>query len=268
MTNSPLPSANQHHDTDSRRIELFGVPVDALTMDETVARVRELVKLGGPNQHVVLNAAKIVAIQRDPELAAIVRRSALVNADGASVVWAGRLVGTPLPERVAGIDLFERLVATAAEDGHSIYLLGATDDVVERVVKVLRARHPLLRIAGYHHGYWGDDDEMLEIVRAAKPHYLFLAIPSPRKEYWLSVHLDRLGVPFVMGVGGSFDVVAGFTRRAPRILQRIGLEWFWRLAQEPRRMWKRYVVGNTQFVMLTWREWRARRGDRPADPRG
>jgi N-acetylglucosaminyldiphosphoundecaprenol N-acetyl-beta-D-mannosaminyltransferase len=248
----------------SRRVELFGVPVDALTMDESVARVRELVAEGGPHQHVVLNAAKVVEMDREPDLADIVRSCALVNADGASVVWASRLLGRRLPERVAGVDLFARLVAAAAEDGHAIYLLGAKREVVEQVAAIFAARHPGLPVAGVHDGFWDDDDDVIEHVRAARPHYLFLAIPSPRKEYWLRANLHRLDVPFVMGVGGSFDVVAGVTTRAPVFLQRIGMEWFWRFVQEPRRMWKRYLVGNAKFAALTWRAWRA---DRRADQR-
>jgi N-acetylglucosaminyldiphosphoundecaprenol N-acetyl-beta-D-mannosaminyltransferase len=161
---------------------------------------------------------------------------------------------------VAGIDLFERLVETAARDGRSVYFLGAQPEVVARVAEVFRERHPALDVAGFRDGYWGDDDlGVVAEVQDARPDYLFLAVPSPRKEFWLSEHLSSLGVPFVMGVGGSFDVVAGRTGRAPQIVQRLGLEWAWRLVQEPRRMWRRYLVGNLAFVRLTAREWRRTR---------
>jgi N-acetylglucosaminyldiphosphoundecaprenol N-acetyl-beta-D-mannosaminyltransferase len=243
----------------SDRVELFGVPVDALTMTETVARCRVLARDGGPHQHVVLNAAKVVELSTNDRLRDIVRSCSVVNADGASVVWASRVLDQPVPERVAGIDLFGALVAAAEADGSSIFLLGAQARVVERVAEILRSRHPELRIAGTADGFWTSDDEIVATIRAARPDYLFLAIPSPRKEYWLSEHLDDLGVPFVMGVGGSFDVVAGVTTRAPGWMQRVGLEWFWRFAQEPRRMWKRYLVGNAKFIGLTLAEWRRRR---------
>jgi N-acetylglucosaminyldiphosphoundecaprenol N-acetyl-beta-D-mannosaminyltransferase len=235
-------------------VDLFGVDLACLTLEESAQRVRELVASGGPHQHVVLNAAKVVAMEDDPQLRAIVRSCALVNADGTSIVWASRLLGRRLPERVAGIDLFDRLVAVAAADGHSIFLLGATDDVVKTTASVLEQRYPDVKIAGFRSGFWTDDDEVIAEVRAANPTYLFLAIPSPRKEYWLHEHLAHLGVPFVMGVGGSFDVVAGVTKRAPRAMQRVGLEWFWRFIQEPRRMWRRYLVGNARFIWLTIRE--------------
>lgn len=241
----------------SRRVELFGVAVDAVTMDETIEQARAMVCSGQPHQHVVVNAAKLVELQHNEALAAIIRGCDLVNADGTAVVWASRWLGRPVPERVAGIDVFTQLVAAAADDGSSAYFLGARAEVVAEVVDVFRARHPHLRIAGFHDGYWDDDAAMVAEVRDASPDYLFLAIPSPRKELWLEEHLDALGVPFVMGVGGSFDVVAGRVRRAPRWVQRIGCEWVWRFGQEPRRMWKRYLVGNCAFIAMCLRaRWR------------
>ena len=244
--------------TDGRtegRVKLFGVDVDALDMRATVDRVFELVESGRPTQHVVLNAAKVVEMERRPELRAVVGRCGLVNADGASVVWASRVLGRPVPERVTGIDLFTELVERASSVGRSIFLLGATDDVVAETRRRLEERLPSLRIAGARNGFWSDDRQVVDEVRAASPDLLFVALPSPRKEFWLDEHLDALGVPFVMGVGGTFDVVAGRVRRAPRWTQRIGAEWVVRLAQEPRRMWRRYLVGNSRFVVVTAREW-------------
>jgi N-acetylglucosaminyldiphosphoundecaprenol N-acetyl-beta-D-mannosaminyltransferase len=136
-----------------------------------------------------------------------------------------------------------------------LFFLGATAEVLNEVLRRLRIRHPSLVIAGAHHGYWEDDAEIIRIVREAHPHFLFLAVPSPRKEFWLHRHLESLGVPFVMGVGGTFDVIAGRVRRAPRWVQRIGCEWAYRVAQEPRRMWKRYLLGNSAFVALTFKAW-------------
>jgi N-acetylglucosaminyldiphosphoundecaprenol N-acetyl-beta-D-mannosaminyltransferase len=239
-----------------RPVKLFGLPVDPLTMEETVAAVRDLVAAGGSHQHVAMNAAKVVAASNDPNLAKIIRDCDLVSADGMAVVWASKLLRSPVPERVAGIDLFERLVETAARDGRSVYFLGAQADVVARVVEVFSARYPDLCVSGFRDGFWEDDGEVVDHVRQCRPDYLFLAVPSPRKEFWLSEHLSTLEVPFVMGVGGSFDVVAARTGRAPRIVQRLGFEWAWRLAQEPRRMWRRYLFGNLSFVRIVVREWR------------
>jgi N-acetylglucosaminyldiphosphoundecaprenol N-acetyl-beta-D-mannosaminyltransferase len=237
-----------------RVVELFGVPVDALGFEESVQRIRAWVEAGRPRRHVVVNAAKVVALTRDPALAQVIRSCDMVSPDGMSVVWASRLLGRPLPERVNGTDLMERLVAVAADTGRSVYLLGARPEVVERTVEVLAGRHPTLKVAGFRDGYWSDDDEVVDAIRSAGPDYLFVGIPSPRKELWLAANLDRLGVPFAMGVGGSFDVIAGHLRRAPRWACANGLEWVWRVWQEPRRMWRRYLVGNTRFCVLVARE--------------
>ena len=242
-----------------RTVRLFDVDVDALDATGTLDRVFELVDRPTPSQHVVLNAAKVVQMASDPQLRAIVRSCELVNADGASIVWAGRALGRPVPERVAGIDLFTAIVERAATTGHSVYFLGATDEVLDEMSSRFRWRFPTLHVAGSRNGYWADDAAVVAEVRRTRPDFLFLAIPSPRKEYWLHEHLADLGVPFVMGVGGSFDVVAGKVRRAPVWVQRAGGEWLYRLCQEPRRMWKRYLVGNTKFVALTVREWRVAR---------
>lgn len=238
-----------------RRVSLFGVTVHALTFEETVDYVFELAEAGKSAQHVVLNAAKIVQMSQDRQLRNIIANCALVNADGQSVVWASRVLGAPLPERVTGVDLFAAIVERAAETGHRLYFLGATDEVLAEMIGRLRRRYPSIMIAGHRNGYWEDDDQVIEAVCKARPHFLFLAIPSPRKEFWLRQHLDALGVPFVMGVGGTFDVVAGKVRRAPVWAQRIGCEWVYRVLQEPRRMWKRYLYGNSAFLILTAREW-------------
>ena len=238
------------------RVQIFGVHVDALTMDETVARIVDLIAEGDPVQHCVINAGKVVLMADDPELARIVGSCALVNADGQAVVWAARLLGRPLPERVAGIDLFLRLLALSEERGYGVYFLGATRDVVEEVVRRVRRRHPRLHIAGAHDGFFdaSGEAELCAEIACLRPQLLFVGMPSPRKEYWLAANLERLGVTFAMGVGGSFDVLAGLTRRAPLWGQRAGLEWFYRLAQEPRRMWRRYLVGNTRFLAIVARE--------------
>ncbi len=236
------------------RRRLFGVEVDALTMGETLDRVDELSITHPPVQHVVLNASKVVAMSKDPALREVIASCPVINADGMSVVLASKLLRRPLPERVTGIDLFLELVARCAEDGRGVYFLGATDEVLEELVRRFREQYPSLKISGYRNGYWDDDAAVVREVHDAGADLLFLAIPSPRKEFWLGEHLDALGVPFVMGVGGSFDVVAGKVRRAPVWVQRIGCEWIYRVVQEPRRLWKRYLVGNAQFAWLTIKE--------------
>ncbi len=226
--------------------------VDALTFPETLAEVERLIQARRPVQHCVVNASKTVLMDKDPRLREIVSSCALVNADGQSLVWVSRILGRPLPERVTGIDLFEALLGLAAERGYGVYLLGARVEVLEEAVARARREHPALRICGFHDGYWdaADNDELVARVRGSQPDILFVALPSPRKEYWLAEHLEELNVPFSMGVGGSFDVYAGRVKRAPRWMQRAGLEWSYRFWQEPLRLWQRYLLGNLRFVYL------------------
>jgi N-acetylglucosaminyldiphosphoundecaprenol N-acetyl-beta-D-mannosaminyltransferase len=225
-------------------------------MEATLRRCEELIEAGEPVQHVVVNVAKVVALRDDPRLREVVESCALVNVDGQPLVWASRLLGDPLPERVAGIDLMFRLLERAEERGYRIFVLGARQEVLETAIARIRARHPRLEIAGYHHGYFTEEEteHVQELIRAAAPHILFVAMSSPRKEYWLAEHAAALGVPFSMGVGGSIDVVAGTTRRAPAWMQRAGLEWFFRFAQEPLRLGPRYLKTNTRFALLLARE--------------
>lgn len=232
---------------------LFGVPIEPLTMDGTVARCRAMIEAGIPVHHVSLNASKTVLMQDCPRLFAIVRDAGLVSADGQSVVWAARALGVRLPERVAGIDLMGRLLALAEVEGWPVFFLGAAQPVLSTFEQVVRTRLPRLRIAGSHHGYFDDDGRVAEAIARSGARLLFVAMPSPRKEYFLADRMSSLGPVFAMGVGGSFDVWAGLIRRAPRWVQRAGLEWLYRLLQEPGRMWRRYLVGNLRFAGLVVR---------------
>jgi N-acetylglucosaminyldiphosphoundecaprenol N-acetyl-beta-D-mannosaminyltransferase len=181
------------------------------------------------------------------------------------VVWASRVLGDPLPERVAGIDLMQALFARAEVAGNSVYILGARAEVLERAVLELRRRHPRLRIAGYRDGYFSPEQDAVvaEEIRAASPDLLFVAMSSPRKEYFLGEYGPRIDGVFAMGVGGAIDVMAGETRRAPLWMQRLGLEWLYRLAQEPGRLLRRYATTNVRFARLVAAEW-VRQRRRPA----
>lgn len=238
------------------RARVMGLPLDPLSVDATVRQVERLIDTGGVHQHVVLNASKVVQAQHDDALKSAIEGCDIVNADGMSVVWAGRLLGVSVPERVAGIDLMELLLDRAAARGWTVYFLGARQEVVDRVVAIETGRHPGLKVAGCRNGYWtpAEEDSVVAQVTLAAPTMLFVAMPSPQKEQFLARHKDVLQVPFVMGVGGSFDIVAGVTRRAPRWMQRTGLEWAFRLKEEPRRMARRYILGNSKFIALVAKE--------------
>jgi N-acetylglucosaminyldiphosphoundecaprenol N-acetyl-beta-D-mannosaminyltransferase len=252
-------------------VSVLGCDIDALTLTETVAEVDRLIRARRPVQHCVINAAKAVMLERDERLREILSTCALVNADGQSVVWASRLLGRPLPARVTGIDLFAALLCLAERRGYGVYFLGATLEVVQEVVERARREHPSLCVSGSHDGYLRAEDTEVVVaeVRAQRPQILFVGMPSPQKEYWLAENLRRLNVPFSMGVGGSFDVYVGRVKRAPLWMQQLGLEWFYRFAQEPTRMWRRYLVGNIAFLNLVRKhrrsesvKWGRRRGDR------
>lgn len=239
----------------------MGCAIDNLTMEETIEAVARQIEDGRPHQHVVVNVDKLVKASRDAELREIINRCDLVNADGMPVVWAAWLVGAPLKERVTGIDLFEALMRRAARCGWRVYLLGAREEIVARVAELYPRKYPGLCIAGWRNGYWQPDDEkcVAEAVRAARPDILFVAMTSPKKERFLGKWQRHMRVPFAMGVGGSFDVAAGAVRRAPRWMQRNGLEWFYRVLQEPRRMFRRYFIDDLPFFGLLGREILVRR---------
>ncbi len=232
-----------------QRLDVLGVPVDNVTMEESLGVIEGFIASGRPHQHVVVNVDKIVKARRDRELARIIARCPLINADGMPVVWASRLLGTPLKERVTGVDLFEAVMERASARGWRVYLLGAREEIVARVRAIYTARYPGLAIAGHRDGYWSEAEEpqVAEAVRAANADILFVAISSPKKERFLGQWQSHMRVPFAMGVGGTFDVAAGKVRRAPVLMQRAGLEWFFRFLQEPRRMFRRYFIDDAAF---------------------
>jgi N-acetylglucosaminyldiphosphoundecaprenol N-acetyl-beta-D-mannosaminyltransferase len=234
-----------------RRIEMFGCPMDCATMNETVAHICSCIDRKQFVQHGAINVGKLVSMQDDAELHKAVSDCDLISVDGMGLVWGGRLLGLEIPQRVAGIDLFWRLVKRSEKAGYSIFLLGATKEVVEKTSKVLQQQFPNLKIAGYHHGYfWDNEEAVVEQVRNSGAQLLFVAVTSPRKEIFINQWQEQFGVSFAMGVGGTFDVVAGKVSRAPRWMQNIALEWLFRVIQEPRRMLTRYLVSNAKFAKM------------------
>lgn len=234
----------------------MGCHIDNLSMEETLSTIEQFIVSGEPHQHVVVNVDKLVKANRDPQIREIINGCDLVNVDGMPVVWASRLLGKPLKERVAGVDLFYRLIARAEQKRWRVFLLGAKDAVLAKTIEVLMAAHPKLIIAGHRNGYWTDNEEpaVVEDVRQARADLLFVAISSPKKEIFLGKYQKLMKVPFSMGVGGTFDVVAGLTKRAPQWMQRAGLEWFYRFLQEPSRMFRRYFIEDMYFFWLLVKE--------------
>jgi N-acetylglucosaminyldiphosphoundecaprenol N-acetyl-beta-D-mannosaminyltransferase len=238
-----------------KTIRLFGVDMHAWTMGQTIVEIEERLRNEIFTQHVVVNVAKIVGMQTDPELRSAVARCDIVSIDGAGIVFGGRMLGYSIPERVAGIDLFHQLLTHAERSGRSTYFLGARPDVLEAAVRNIKLRHPDLRVAGYHHGYfWDDETAVVETIRKSGADLLFVGISSPMKERFIARWSEQLGVKFAMGVGGTFDVEAGKVERAPEWMQKLGLEWLYRVIQEPRRMFMRYLTTNSVFAWMLLKE--------------
>ena len=247
--------------------DLFGIPIAALTMPQMMDRVaaaiaaRERLLIG------VVNAAKVVNMRRDPALRQSVLDADVVVADGIGVVWASRILGAALPERVTGIDLMLQMLRRGNNEKWAVYCLGAAQDVLDGVVAHIGTYYPGVRIAGHRNGYFGaaEESEVAEAIRASRADILLVAITSPKKEQFLARWQPTLDVPVCHGVGGSFDVMAGKVERAPESWQRLGLEWLYRVKQEPGRLWRRYLVTNVLFCGLVLKEL-VRGGTRTARP--
>ncbi|MEV4569155.1 WecB/TagA/CpsF family glycosyltransferase [Nonomuraea sp. NPDC049419] len=239
------------------RKALFGTVLDALTMSQVIERCVAAVAERRPLTIGVVNAAKVVNMRTDAGLRRSVLDSDLVLADGQSVVWAARLLGHRVPERVAGIDLFTELMAEGGRRGLRAYFLGATDEVLADMLAEVRRRYPGLAVAGSRNGYFPDEESarVAAEIAASGADLLFLGITSPKKEIFVREWGPSTGAWVIHGVGGSFDVLAGRTRRAPVRWQRLGLEWLYRMVQEPARLGPRYVRTNGRFLLLVLREW-------------
>ncbi|GGU06972.1 WecB/TagA/CpsF family glycosyltransferase [Nocardioides albus] len=235
---------------------LFGLRIAPLTLAQAVERADEAISGRTRLLVAVVNAAKIAKLTTDTLLRESLLEADVTLADGQSVVWASRILRQPLPERVAGIDLFEGLLDLAHRKHLGVYLLGARPEVLAQLERAVAERWPGLELSGTRDGYFTDAQsaDVAAEIREAQPDMLFLGITTPKKEIFLGTYADELGVPVMHGVGGSFDVLAGVTRRAPRGWQRLGMEWAYRVLQEPRRLWRRYLVTNLAFLALLTKE--------------
>jgi len=239
------------------KTKILNTTIDNLSMSETLDIIKDKIDKSEQIHHVVVNAGKIVAMQTDLELRKSVNESDLINADGQAVVWASKILKKPLKERVAGIDLMTNITAIAKENKYKIFFFGAKEEVVKKVVDLYSKKYSKDIIAGYRNGYFKKEDEkkIAQEIANSEANILFVAISSPTKENFLYQNKEILkNVNFIMGVGGSFDVVSGKVKRAPKWMQKYGLEWFYRFLQEPKRMWKRYLIGNFKFMWLVIKE--------------
>ena len=240
----------------NRRVRILNTIIDVLTYKETIDLVEKYVITNTPLHLMGVNADKINEVNENEMMKKIVNSCGIVNADGASVVLASKYLKQNLPERIAGIDLMQDLVKLSEEKHYSIYLLGAKQEVVEKTMRVLKEKHPKLIVKGIHNGYFKEDQyqQISDQLKKLKPDFVFVGITSPMKEYLIEFLQNDGNNCVFMGVGGSFDVISGNIRRAPGWIQKMNLEWLFRVIQEPKRLFKRYFIGNWKFIKAVIKE--------------
>lgn len=252
--------ADNRADRDGGKVHLAGVAFDNLTMSEAIARIDERVRGRTPSLVVTPNVDHMVRIRDDREYANVVRQADLVLADGQPIVWVSRLLGRGLKERVPGSDLLPQLCGWAAEAGYRVFFLGGDAGAADRARDVLVRRYPGLQVVGTYCPPYGfesspqENAKAISAVREAHPDILFVGLGSPKQERWIAAHMDEYQVPVSIGVGISFSFVAGDVKRAPRWVQRAGLEWLHRLYCEPHRLWRRYILRGPSFFPIVIRE--------------
>lgn len=232
------------------QVMILGVPVDNITGGDALARIEAFIEDGRPHQVVTVNPEFVVAAQSDANFFQVLKMADLSLPDGVGLLWATRFLGTPLRGRVTGVDTVRRIASLAVERGYQLFLLGAAEGVAEATAMRLEEENPGLKVAGTYAGSPDPkgEEEIVEIVRAAKPHLLLVAYGAPQQDLWIHRNLRRLEVPVAMGVGGAFDFISGKAKRAPHWMQRLSLEWLHRLLHQPWR-WRR-MLALPKFVWL------------------
>jgi N-acetylglucosaminyldiphosphoundecaprenol N-acetyl-beta-D-mannosaminyltransferase len=237
-------------------IEIFGIKIHPLTKEEFLSIIESNLENGSQIVQSGVNASSIIEVADNESLRSALTNSDLVNIDGMSLVWALRFLGHKVPERVACPDLAADILSMAEKRGYSVFLLGAKEESLILARNKLHENYPDLKIAGHRNGYFGADDEssIADMIRKANTDILFIGMSSPKKELFVKKYRNILTAKYILGVGGFFDILSGVTKRAPLWMQKSGLEWFYRFVQEPQRMWRRYLIGNTKFILKVIRE--------------
>ena len=254
-------------------VSILGVPVDAVTTEEALARIVTMVESRRPHYVVTPNVDFLVQARTNPSLHRILCQADLVLCDGQPLVWASHWLGNPLPERVAGADLAPQLIEQAARKGHRIFLLGATPEANEEACNRLQALHPELQLAGHYAPPFSplaemDHETIVCRIRAAEPDILLVSFGCPKQEQWIAMHYRELEVPVCIGMGATIDFIAGRVRRAPVWMRRSGLEWSYRLMQEPRRLYRRYGTDVRYFGTALLAQWWSFRGEFTGEAKG
>jgi N-acetylglucosaminyldiphosphoundecaprenol N-acetyl-beta-D-mannosaminyltransferase len=229
------------------QIRILGSFIDKVTLDDAVQRAHEFIVSGTHHQIVTVNVDFLRLAEENIEFKGVINRSDLAIADGMPLVWASGWLGDRLPERVTGVELVDRCCALAAQNGFKIFLLGGEEGVPEGAAEIMRSRHPSLQVVGAYSPPIGpftedEDRKICAMIKEANPDILLVAFGAPKQDLWIAQHRDELRVPVAMGVGGVFNFLTGRVKRAPRWMQQRGLEWLYRVFQEPRRLWRRYFL--------------------------
>ena len=239
-----------------QRINICGIKIDNVSLDEAVRAISAIVQSRKPSYIVTPNVDHIVKLQKDPEFRDIYSNAALVLPDGMPLLWAAKFLGTLLKEKISGSDLFPRLCEAAAEKGYKVFFLGGREGAAARSAEVLKAEYQKLNVAGTYCPPFGfeqneaENDKIVQMIKTASPDVLFVGLGAPKQEKWIYKYKDRYQAPLSIGIGASFEFMAGMVRRAPIWMQKSGLEWFWRLMMEPTRLWKRYLIDDMLFFRL------------------
>ena len=245
------------------KIHLFGITIDNVSMEETLVRLREM--LAGQEKHFVVtpNVDHLVRLHKDTEFREVYKRASLVLADGMPLLWASRLLGRPLLKgRVAGSDLMLPVCRLAAETKIRVYFLGSMPGVAEKAIEKLKGQYPDLQVAGHYSPPLGfekdtaENQRIVSAINASRADILFVALGAPKQEKWIAGHLEELHIKVGLCIGAGLDFISGAVKRAPQWMREMGLEWFWRLMSDPRRLWKRYLIEDLLFIKIFFEEWR------------
>lgn len=244
----------------TKRVELFGINVDNVSNEEAIRKIELLIKKNNPSLVVTPNVHHINILQKDNEFREIYSQASMVLPDSKPLFWTSKILKMPLKERVAGSDLLPSFCKLAAKKRYRLFFLGSGPGIARKAADILTEINPGLIIAGTYSPPFGfEDDEgenrkIVEMINKSNPDVLFVGLGAPKQEKWIWRYKDEINVPISIAVGAAFDFIAGNVKRAPRWMQKFGFEWFFRLYQEPRRLWKRYLIGNFIFLWLFLKE--------------
>jgi len=238
------------------QVNICSIRIDNLTMRNALKKIDYLILRKTPSYVVTPNVDHIINLGKDLEFQEIYQEADMVLADGMPLLWAAKFLGTPLREKISGSDIFPELCKIAAGKGYKLFFMGGRPGAASKTSEVLKIKYPNMQIVGIYSPPFGfennkaENNKIIKMIRDSKPDILFVGLGAPKQEKWIYRYKNEYLVPVSIGIGASFDFAAGIIRRAPLWMQKVGLEWFWRLLMEPRRLWRRYLIDDMQFFWL------------------